>query len=72
MNVSCRAIRSSCAHFIAVQLYLFMLLGIRSFAYHVPHADLSFFVASRSGRVPLSSGMKLWLDELGSEGLEFC
>ena len=33
---------------------------------------LSFFVASRSGRVPLSSGMKLWLDELGSEGLEFC
>ena len=33
---------------------------------------LSFFVASRFGRVPLSSGMKLWLDELGSEGLEFC
>ena len=32
----------------------------------------SFFLASRSRRVPLSSGMWLRLDEFGSEGLEFC
>ena len=32
---------------------------------------LSFFVASRSGRVPLNSGMWLRLDEFSSEGLEF-
>ena len=33
---SCRAIQSSSAYFIAVQ---FMLLGIHSFVYHVPHAE---------------------------------
>ena len=32
---------------------------------------LSFFVASRSGRVPLNSGMWLQLGEFSSEGLEF-